>query len=160
MELALCIVVLTCTHILHIALVTGVIYQLSVFDCPRVDPVGISDVFDDHNACVIGFISWLILIVQGSISGSFMFLPSICIRIHIHIIYSYIYMFLCHAFGAWQPKQACFWLSWISFQGHFLNHQYLRARKQVTSQKAMQYMITILLLQDVGHPLSALLFGR
>ena len=49
---------------------------------------------------------------------------------------------------------------WIYSRDIFLNHQYLRARKQITSQKAMPYMITILLLQDIGHPLSALLFGR
>ena len=37
---------------------------------------------------------------------------------------------------------------------------YVRVRKSVTSQDAMQCMITILLLQNVGHPLFALLLCR
>ena len=41
-----------------------------------------------------------------------------------------------------------------------LNHHYLRVRKQVTFQKVIPYMTTILLLLHFGHSLLALLFGR
>ena len=56
--------------------------------------------------------------------------------------------------------ESCVCCSEVLCQGFFLSHNYLRARKQATFQKVMQYMTTILVLQDVGHLVLALLFGR
>ena len=86
--------------------------------------------------------------------------PQVSVYACIYISYIETYAhILCHALEHGSQSSHAFGLLDL-FQGHFLNHQYLRARKQVTSQKAMQYMIPILLLQDLRHSLSALLFGR
>ena len=62
--------------------------------------------------------------------------------------------------GVGSGFESCVCCSEVLCQGYFLNHHYLRARKQVTSQKVMPYMTTILLLQEFGHLLLALLFVR
>ena len=106
---------------------------------------------------IIGFAVWEVICWQADFSASdIVYVIDVLVTSVLLRCSSVSAMHLEHG----SQSTNAFWLCWIMFQGTFLNYNYLRARTQVTSQKVMQYMTTILLLQDFCHLLFSFPFGR